>query len=830
MKRNLGELVLEASATFGDDVAFQVRGGFRLERLTFHDVARLAQESAAWLIGQGLQVGDRIVIWSPNMPEYAVLYFGAWLAGIVVVPIDIRTKQDVVDRFAGVSQPVLGFTSRTIGGSFPSTVRETFLVEDLFDLIRGTRRPDALPEVTESTLCEIAFTSGTTGVPKGVMLTHGNLLAEIEALHVAFPLRRSYRALSLLPLSHIFEQAINLLLAYSSGVRMTYVPKVNSVTVLRGLREERITCFIVVPELLRLILAGLERGVRQRGKERTWAMAHRIAGHLPWALRRVLFRQVHRELGGHLEFIGCGSAPLDLKVATAWERMGFHIFEGYGLTEVAGAATINGQQNQRLGSVGRPLPGTEVQIAEDGEIRLRGRSVTQGYFGNPELTAKSFVGDWYRTGDIGRVDEDGYVYISGREVFKIVLPDGRKVYPEDVEHSLNSHPMVRESCVVGLPRSGGESVHAVLVTDHPSLATETIRETNRTLASHQQITSHTVWEAEDLPRTPMLKLDRRLVRETVEQHQAKPVPSDTTQSDATADPLMGIVSRVTSRRPEELRDDAELGLDLDLDSLGRVELLSAIEGEMGRVVDELRVGPQTNLGELRRLVEEGALATTLRPGARWPRSRWARAIGRGLLGAAFRLQDRWMQIDVVHPERAASLPVPSILIFNYQGPYAALAMLRTIPAPMRRRVAVATDSRLWEPRDHWQGVLAALAIQAFPFVKSGGAIRPSLEEMGRWLDDGYSVIMSPEGNPEQDGMLLPFLGGVGLMAVEMRVPIVPFRIEDYHQMFPRDPRFPYLPNKRGRPKIIVGEPFTLPNGMSYEEATERARQALIEAR
>ncbi|MBI2320911.1 MAG: 1-acyl-sn-glycerol-3-phosphate acyltransferase [Chloroflexi bacterium] len=186
-----------------------------------------------------------------------------------------------------------------------------------------------------------------------------------------------------------------------------------------------------------------------------------------------------------------------------------------------------------------------------------------------------------------------------------------------------------------------------------------------------------------------------------------------------------------------------------------------------------------------------------------------------------------MRIEVVHPERAANLPLPSILIFNYQGPYAPLLMLRALPPRIRSRVAIAADARLWEGKDRWQGVLVALAGQAFPFVKSGGAVRPTLEELGRWLDDGYAVVMSPEGNPERDGELLPFLGGTGLMAVEMRVPVVPFRLEGYHRLFPPDPPFPYLPDKQGHVRLIVGEPVAFPASISYHQATERARQALI---
>lgn len=235
------------------------------------------------------------------------------------------------------------------------------------------------------------------------------------------------------------------------------------------------------------------------------------------------------------------------------------------------------------------------------------------------------------------------------------------------------------------------------------------------------------------------------------------------------------------------------------------------------------------MGELRQLAAAGAAGGVGPARPRWPRAPWARALGSALLWLAFRLQDNWLRLEVVHPERAATLPVPSILIFNYQAPYVPLAMLRALPSRLRPRVAVAATARLWVGGDLWQGLLAALGVQAFPFATTGGhTVRPSLEEMGRWLDDGYAVIISPEGGPEPDGTLRPFLGGVGLMAVEMRVPVVPFKIEGYHRLFPPSPPFPYLPNRRGRVRLIIGEPVTFPKTLSYQEATEHARQALLE--
>lgn len=831
---NVGELVLETAARHESRIAFRMRHGYRLRSYTFADVGRLALRTGAYLAQRGLVPGDRIAVRSPNLPEYAILYFGAWLAGLVVVPIDMRTGPEVESRFLQTAAPKLGFRSSTLPGTFPDTVPETLNLESLFELVTDANRDWRPPAIAPSDLAEICFTSGTTGVPKGVMLTHANLLAEVEGLQKAFPLDPDYRALSLLPLSHVYEQVVDLLLAFNSGVRMTYLPRINPAVLLRVLREERITCFVLVPELLRMLLNGIETQAAARGGLRRWQLMLRFGGRLPFPMRRLLFQQIHRALGGSVIFIACASAPLDQKLAATWESMGIRIVEGYGLSEIAGAASLNTWTQSRPGSVGRAMPGIAVRIAPDGEIQVNGPTVMQGYLDLPELTARSFTPDgWFRTGDVGRLDADGFLYVIGREAFKIVLADGRKAYPEDIERALNAHPLVRESCVVPLAGPRGETVHAVLLTAHGDQASAIVADANAQLEDHERITSFSAWSQPDFPRTPILKIDRKLVQAAVQTgafeapRAGRPILA--------ADPVGAIAARLVGAEGREIsrtEDAARLQDDLGLDSIGRLELLSALEDELGVVIPELDVGPATTITQLRELAAKATPEARYRPRPRWPRSAWASILRRGLLWVGFRLQDHWMQMEVVHPERAGQIPLPSILIFNYEGPYVPLAMLRALPQSIRSRVACAADSRLWQGKDRWQGWLTALAAQAFPFVKSGGGeLRSGLDEMARWLDDRYAVIASPEGNPEYNGELLPFLSGTGLMAVEMQVPVVPFRIDGYHLLFPPPGLpFPYLPNRRGRFRLIIGEPVRIAGSTSPKQATELLRQAMIDTR
>jgi long-chain acyl-CoA synthetase len=372
----------------------------------------------------------------------------------------------------------------------------------------------------------------------------------------------------------------------------------------------------------------------------------------------------------------------------------------------------------------------------------------------------------------------------------------------------------------------------VLLTEAPTQANEVVQAVNRQLGDHQQIMGVTVWSEPDFPRTPILKIDRKLVRTAVEQRMSTADSLRPSAPTLVADPLVSIVARIAGRRPGDIRDDVDLGAGLGLDSIGRVELLAAVEEELGKVVDELAIGPQTTVAELRQLIQTSPVAEEDEGDARWPRAWWARLLRPLLHWMIFRVEDHWLHMEVVHPERAARLPVPSLLIFNYQGPYVPLFILRALPARIRAHVAIAADARLWRGRDRWIGLLGGLAVQAFPFEKSGGTVGASLEQLGRWLDDGYAVIVSPEGNPERDAEVLPFLGGTGLMAVSMQVPIVPFTVEEYWHAFPglEQIRFPYFPMRRGAFRLVIGEPLIFPKTMPYQEATRLTRQALIETR
>jgi len=294
-----------------------------------------------------------------------------------------------------------------------------------------------------------------------------------------------------------------------NGARVVYPRSIQASTIFEALGEEKITGMLVVPQVVALFYRAIEREVQRSGREKAWRVLHRIAPRLPFGLRRYLFRSVHRRLGGAFRFFVSGGAGLAPDLAQRWENMGVAVVQGYGLTECSPVVAATSLTHRPVGAVGKPLACCEVRLAEDGEILVRGANVTTGYWQDSAATADAFDDGWYRTGDFGRLDQDGYVHLRGRKKNLIVLGNGMNVYPEDIEAVLARNPAVREAVVLGVPR--GESdveVQAVFVLHDEADPAAIVREANRELAAHQRIRSGTVWPEQDFPRTPTMKVKR----------------------------------------------------------------------------------------------------------------------------------------------------------------------------------------------------------------------------------------------------------------------------------------------------------------------------------
>ena len=483
---------------------------------------------AAWRlrVQLGLQPGDRILTWSPSEPGLPAVYFGAMRAGLILVPLDLRMSADAVAAIVARAEPrrlILG-TGRDAPdpaagglGGFPTTTVADLVAEpDETMPSDWATAIDAWPRPRPEDVWDLIFTSGTTGKPKGVMVAHDNLLATIKAIDGVLP-PLDHRIVSVLPLSHLFEQAIGLIYALSVGADILYVRSRNPRVLFEALRAHRMTSMIVVPQVLDLFWSAIEREVDKSGRRASFDRLRRIARRLPYRVRRILFRSIHRRLGGGLYLFVSSGAFLPPALQQAWEDLGVVVVQGYGSTE-NGFGTCTTPQDHGLGTVGRPVPPVELRIAADGEVLFRGPTLFKGYWLDPEATAQALDPDgWYHTGDIGQLDSGGRLVLSGRAKDRIVLPNGFNVYPEDLENALRIAG-IRDAVVV---ETAPGRIEAIVILDGVGavdaeaatpIVDAALKVANGTLGPQQRIAAWRLWPEDDFPRTHTLKIRRDPIR------------------------------------------------------------------------------------------------------------------------------------------------------------------------------------------------------------------------------------------------------------------------------------------------------------------------------
>ena len=532
MPTTLLDLIDGAFARHGDRPALSVwlEEG-RAETWTYRELDRRSRLAAWRLRAAGLEPGDRLLTWSPSSPRLAAVYIGAIRARLILVPLDLRMSAEAVANLVIRAEPrhlaVAGGKDAPRPADMGLEAMPSSVLDDLIADPDATFPDDweaqlaAWPRPQPDEIWDLIFTSGTTGRPKGVMIAHDNILATLAACHQVVP-NIELRVLSVLPLSHLFEQAIGLLFLLDLGGHILYVDSLRPRVVFDALKAHRVTGMIAVPQVLDLFWSAIEREVERSGRAKSFGLLRRIARRLPTRARRWLFRPVHDRLGGSLQLFVSSGAFLPPALQQAWEDLGVMILQGYGSTE-NGFGTFNTVEDRGLGTVGRPVPPVQLRIADDGEVLFRGPTLFKGYWRDPEATANAIDPDgWYHTGDIGHLDPTGRLILSGRTKDRIVLPNGFNVYPEDLENALRNAG-IRDAVVVET-RPG--RIEAVLLArgveglDHAhdraelrSRADAAVKAANATLGPNQRIHAWRLWPEEDFPRTHTMKIKRGPIRD-----------------------------------------------------------------------------------------------------------------------------------------------------------------------------------------------------------------------------------------------------------------------------------------------------------------------------
>jgi len=870
MAESIAEFFSEHFRAHSEERAYRQRRGYRTESFTYGEVMGMAAGFAAKLDARGIAKGERVMLWGENCAQWVAAFLGCAVRGVIVVPMDDVAAPDFAMRvFQQVSAKLLVGSRRHL--LEVSATRHSPAAMNLDSLAQAASPlPVSLTKTAlgRDDVLQIVFTSGTTSEPKGVVITNGNVLANIAPLEREIRRYLKYerwvhpvRFLNLLPLSHVFGQFLGMFLPPLLGGTVIFHDELKPSEVISTIRRERVSVLVSVPRVLQSLRQKIERNIDDgRGMEAFRRRFQSSKGQ-HFLRRWWTFRAIRRRFGWKFWAFISGGAALDSETEEFWDRLGYAAIQGYGLTETTSLISVNHPFRLGKGSIGKVLPGREVKLAEDGEILVRGGGVASGYWAaggaqpayDAHITGTRIsdgqISDdqgWYRTGDIGALDEAGNLYFKGRKKEVIVTPGGTNVYPEDLEAALRRQPEVKDCVVVGIERGGNAEPCAVVILrsgekSQDGRLQEAVQRANQSLAEFQRMQMWIEWPQEDFPRTNTQKPRRNVIREVAQaQILRNRTEHDRTETDPTEKspnrPLAELIARVTGRPVGVLRDDASLDSDLGMSSLDRVELLSTLEDRYQVDLSESRFSAVQTVGDVERMLRGDAV-----PGAvyhypswtlRWPVT-WLRLLAQYLLLRPAIVLMAWPRME--GREHLRGVKGPLLVVSNHVSDVDLGFILTALPARFRHRLATATRGEdleaLRSPApgrgflariyDRVLWILGVSMLNLFPLPREAG-FRRSFAYAGEAVDRGYSVLVFPEGRHTSDGKMNPFRAGIGLLAENLGVPVLPMRIDGLFEVKQSGRRF----TAPWKIRVRIGEPMRFPPGTDEQTIAAELQQAV----
>jgi long-chain acyl-CoA synthetase len=912
---------LESARKFPNNIALEIQRAQTVERVTFAELSHMAESVGKWLSGR-VPADARIAILAANHPRWVAAYLGIIASGRVAVPLDTAFHGDQVRKLlldsgasllfcdaahlavaleaverAGVGLVMTSAADEVLaalgqgetgpagmpsdagaahhvehgeGGPAPFQIKFAGDLDSIF-AAGGSGFEPVVPR--EDDLAALLYTSGTTADPKGVMLTHANLVGEANSVFGVVTIGPTDALLGILPMFHVLAQMANLFLPLFNGARVVYLETLNTTELLRALQERDITAFAVVPQFFYLIHEKIFKEIDKRGKFAVRMVRGLMA--LNRGLRkiginagRVLFGTIHATFGARMRYLVTGGSRFDAKIQRDFYSFGIDVLNAYGLTETTGGAFLSHPGKIVFGSVGPPLPGVEARLVKEavaeegrpptGEIAIRGAIVMRGYWNRAEATAEVLREGWFYTGDLGYFDSTGNLFITGRRKEVIVLANGKNIYPEEIEAHYLQSPLVKEICVMAMEERPGdatsERLYSVIVPNFELLRAKKIVNTKEAIrfdiealshkiASTKRLGSYDVWQ-EDLPRTTTRKLKRFEIEKRVRELQSRGqgeaevgVERPLTEEDRAwldredVGRALAVVKEAARNQIAEIRPGHNLELDLGLDSMQRVELLTALEQQIGGEVPEAQLA---EIYTVRDLVD--AVLESERRGEGGGRKSTAPAwstifaepttdpdvlaLAKHDLGSEifFFVISRFLYMfsldrldfKVRGLENLLS-EGPYLLCSNHQSYLDPLLLASALPWKLFRVAFAVGTSEIFG-----QGFMRWLARRLRVVVLDPDAnLVPAMRAGAFGLNHGRILVLYPEGERTNDGNLRIFRKGAAILSMHTRAPIVPIAIEGFYEMWPRHKKFP----KFGRLEMTIGKAIVPPPANDASEET-----------
>ncbi|MCL4458011.1 MAG: AMP-binding protein [Nitrospirae bacterium] len=818
-----------------DRIAFNYFDG-SWKIMTYAEFFALSNSIASLLISKGLNRNDRAAIVCENRPEWCAAYMAIVMAGGIAVPIDMQLGSDEIKNLLIDSEAkIIFYSSKTEANVLKAIegidIKGINFDVDSFDSAISHQLSAASPEPCD--IASIIYTSGTTGKPKGVMLTHENFCSDAAAVIQAQVIIHDDNILSVLPMHHTYPFMCTFLVPLFLGAAVTFSPGLKAAELMPAIKDTGVTIAVTVPRLLEMIRNGIVSKIKEKGLIFLWLMnicgtARRISDI---NIGKFVFKEVHKNFP-KLKFFACGGARLDPSVMEDMEALGFTVLEGYGLTETSPVITFNPAEKRKPGSVGKPLPDVEIKISDDGEITAKGSMVMKGYYKNQAATEDVIRDGWLLTGDTGYMDGEGYVFITGRKKEVIVLSSGKNVYPEDAEKFYASIQLIKEICVT--EREG--QLHAVIVPDFEYAKKALIgnifedlkwriNEVSMKIPEYTRIQGFTLYR-EPLPRTPLGKLRRFMIKDLIkaagEEMEVK-AEDKCLQEDEVGKRVAGTIKSLI-KDEIQIRSSDNLELDLGFDSLKRIELASAIESAFSISLPATFTSEVQTVGDAVSRLKEflGGRAAKIEKQEVGAYISWkdilqkepsvddAKKVGFSfgfveiaiacILLTAQKILFRFLFGLKVSgreniPEDGAFVIAP-----NHASFLDGFAVASSIPLGVFKNLYFLGFQKYFTGKfTAW----FARVSHVIP-IDMETYLHKALQMSAYVLKNKKALCVFPEGGRSFDGRLMEFKKGIGILAVQLNIPVVPAYIKGTFEAMPRGSKF----IRPAKIEVFFGKPIS----------------------